>query len=181
MQMATKYVLFETKWGYFGLAGTESALCRTCLPGPKRASIREQLLAAVPDAKFDGAFFKSLQGQITTYYEGACVNFSPEIPVSLDGFGPFGVSVLAKCRQLQYGQTTSYAGLADKTGRAAASRAVGSALARNPMPLIIPCHRVLRTDGGLGGFSAPGGVNTKKKMLELEQKGLAFNELAVRE
>jgi methylated-DNA-[protein]-cysteine S-methyltransferase len=106
------------------------------------------------------------------------VNFGPEIPVSLDGFRAFGSSVLKKCRQLQFGQTISYAGLAKKSGSPGASRAVGSALAKNPLPLIIPCHRVLRTDGGLGGFSAPGGITVKKKMLELERQGLSFGKMS---
>ena len=170
MQKVVKYVIFETKWGYFGLAGTESALCRTCLPGPEREKIKEQLLKKLPAAQFDEAFFKTLQKQIAAYFDGACVNFGPEIPVSLDGFRAFGASVLKKCRQLQFGQTISYGGLAKKSGRPAASRAVGSALAKNPLPLIIPCHRVLRTDGGLGGFSAPGGISLKKEMLELERQ-----------
>ena len=171
MPKRAKYVIFRTGWGYFGLAGTESALFRTCLPEPKRGKIEAQLLRDLPGARFDRTFFRPLQRQIVAYYEGSRVNFGPEIPVSLDGFRPFGVSVLTKCRQLQFGQTISYAGLAAKAGRPAAFRAVGGALARNPMPLIIPCHRVLRADGGLGGFSAPGGTAVKKRMLEHEFAG----------
>jgi methylated-DNA-[protein]-cysteine S-methyltransferase len=174
-----KYAILRTKWGYFGLAGTESALCRTCLAAPERARIEAQLLKDVAGARFDRAYLEPLQEQIAAYYDGARVNFDPRIPVSLNGFRVFGASVLAKCRQLQFGQTISYAGLAREAGRPAASRAVGRALARNPLPLIIPCHRVLRTDGGLGGFSAPGGVSLKKKMLEHElrgkERGLAFS------
>lgn len=170
MQKVTKYVIFETKWGYFGLAGTESVLCRTCLAAPKRRTTERHLLRDLSGAQFDGAYFKSLQRQIAAYYEGIRVNFGPEIPVSLDGFRTFGASVLRTCRQLQFGQTIAYGGLASKSGRPGASRAAGSALARNPIPLIIPCHRVLRTDGGLGGFSAPGGLTVKKKMLELERR-----------
>ena len=171
MQKVARYVIFETRWGHFGLAGIESILCRTCLAAPKRRQTETHLLRDLPGAQFDKTFLKSLQGQIAAYYEGECVNFSPEIPVSLDSFRAFGASVLKKCRQLQFGQTISYAGLAGKSGRPAASRAVGSTLAKNPLPLIIPCHRVLRTDGGLGGFSAPGGIAVKKKMLELERQG----------
>jgi methylated-DNA-[protein]-cysteine S-methyltransferase len=173
MQNTAKYVIFRTAWGYFGLAGTDSALCRTCLPGPRRGKTETHLLRDQRGPQFDKTFFKSLQDQIAAYYEGLCVNFGPEIPVSLDGFRAFGASVLRKCRQVKFGQTISYAGLADKSGRPAASRAVGSALARNPLPLIIPCHRVLRTDGNLGGFSAPGGTALKKKMLEFERQGLS--------
>lgn len=173
MQNRTKYVTFRTKWGYFGLGGTESALCRSCLPDSKRARIEAQLLRDVPGAEFDETFLRPLQREIASYYDGAHVNFDPEIPVSLDSFRPFGVSVLKKCRRLQFGQTISYAGLAKRSGHPAACRAVGGVLARNPLPLIIPCHRVLRADGGLGGFSAPGGVDVKRRMLELELQGLA--------
>jgi len=89
--------------------------------------------------------------------------------VSLDGAGPFVQEVLHACRKIAFGQTMTYAGLAKQVGSPNAARAVGSALASNPIPLIIPCHRVLRTDGGLGGFSAPGGTDTKRKMLRHEQ------------
>jgi O-6-methylguanine DNA methyltransferase len=65
----------------------------------------------------------------------------------------------------------SYSQLAGMIGKPRASRAVGSTLARNPIPLIIPCHRVIHSDGSLGNFSAPGGTSTKKKLLELETKG----------
>lgn len=171
MQKMTKFVIFRTGWGYFGLAGSESALCRTCLPERKKAKIKAHLLGNDSAAKFDAGYFKPLQKQIQAYYEGDRVNFGPEIPLTLNGFRAFSVSVLAKCRQLQFGQTISYAGLARKSGSPAAYRAVGSALARNPLPLIIPCHRVLRTDG-IGGFSAPGGIHVKKKMLELERRTL---------
>jgi len=172
MQKMTKFVIFRTEWGYFGLAGTESALCRTCLSERKRTKIKARLLGNNSAAQFDAGYFKPLQKQIQAYYEGDLVNFDPEIPIILNGFRDFSALVLTKCRQLQFGQTISYAGLAEKSGRPATCRAVGRALARNPVPLIIPCHRVLRTDGGLGGFSAPGGVNVKKKMLDIERRTL---------
>jgi methylated-DNA-[protein]-cysteine S-methyltransferase len=172
VQKVAKYVIFETRWGYFGLAGTESALCRTCLPGRKPERIKSQLLRNLPAAQCDETFFKILQEQITAYFKGSCVNFSPDIPVLLDGFSTFGRSVLMTCRQIKLGQTTSYGGLAKRIGRPAASRAVGNALAKNPLPLIIPCHRVLRTDGRLGGFSAPGGIAFKQRMLELERQAV---------
>jgi len=172
MQKIVKYVIFETKWGYFGLCGTESALCRTCLPRPEPKKIESLLLKNSPDAKFDRTFFKALQKQITAYFEGSFVNFSPDIPVDLDGFGGFSRKVLTTCRSIKFGRTISYFGLAKKVGRPAASRAVGNILAKNPLPLIIPCHRVLRTDGKMGGFSAPGGISVKKRMLALEQKAL---------
>ena len=98
MQKVAKYVIFETKWGYFGLAGAESALCRTCLPGPKRRKTETHLLRDLSGAQFDKTFFKSLQEQIAAYYEGACIDFDPEIPVSLDGFRAFGACCYKKGR-----------------------------------------------------------------------------------
>lgn len=172
MQKVAKYVIFETKWGYFGLAGTESALCCTCLPGPASGTIKSQLLKNLPDAQFDRSLFKALQEQITAYFEGSGVSFSPEIPVALDGLSEFSRLVLTTCRNVELGQTVTYCELARRSGRPAASRAVGSTLARNPIPLIIPCHRVIRSDGKMGGFSAPGGISFKKRLLTLEHNAL---------
>jgi methylated-DNA-[protein]-cysteine S-methyltransferase len=172
MQKKIKYVIFETKWGYFGLAGTESALYRTQLPGPEPKKIESRLLKNLPDAQFEKTYFKVLQKQIIAYFEGASVNFSPDISVDFNGFGSFSRKVLTTCRNIKFGRSISYSELAKKAGRPAASRAVGNVMAKNPMPLIIPCHRVLRTNGKMGGFSAPGGISLKRKMLTLEQKAV---------
>lgn len=170
MQKLTKYTIFHTKWGYFGLAGTEQSLCRTQLPGPNIKKIEALLLKNIPEARFDKSFCKILQQQIIAYYEGDRVKFNGDIPLCFNGFSPFARSVLRTCRKIGIGQTVTYGQLAEKAGRPNASRAVGTVLAKNPMPLIIPCHRIIRSDGKLGGFSAPGGITTKKKMLELESK-----------
>jgi len=172
MQKASKYVIFETKWGYFGLAGVKTALCRSQLPEPEYEKIETRLLKNCLNAQFDETFFKPLQKQITAYFEGSCVNFSLDIPIGLDGFGGFSRKVLTACRSIKFGRTITYSGLAKKAGRPTASRAVGNVLAKNPLPLIIPCHRVVRTDGKMGGFSAPGGITVKKRMLVLEQKAI---------
>jgi methylated-DNA-[protein]-cysteine S-methyltransferase len=172
MQKVTKYVIFKTRWGYFGLAGTEYGLCRTQLPGPKSEKIKSLLLKNMPAAQYDKMFFRTLQEQITAYFKGSCISFSPDIPLVLDGFSSFGISVLTACRAIEFGQKITYGQLAKKSGRFHASRAVGSVLAKNPLPLIIPCHRVIRSDGKMGGFSAPGGIKLKERMLELEHQGL---------
>jgi len=172
MEKTLKYVIFKTKWGYFGLAGTESALYRTQLPGLEHKKIESRLLKNQPDAQFEKTYFKALQQQITAYFEGVCVNFGPDIPIVLDRLSVFSSKVLTTCRKIKFGRTVSYSELAKKAGQPAASRAVGNALAKNPLPLIIPCHRVLRTDGKMGGFSAPGGISLKKRMFALEHKAL---------
>jgi len=174
MQKVTKYAIFQTKWGNFGLAGTEDGLCRTQLPGSKPEKIKSLLLKNLPAAQFDKTFCKILQQQITAYFEGDCVKFSRDIPLILDGFSSFGKTVLKTCREIEFGQTITYGQLAKKSGRPNASRAVGNTLAKNPLPLIIPCHRIIRSDSKMGGFSAPSGITFKKKMLELESKAIGI-------
>jgi methylated-DNA-[protein]-cysteine S-methyltransferase len=101
------------------------------------------------------------------YLNGNEVSFDP-FPIDLSGEAPFRKKVLEACRQVGYGQRTTYADLACRAGNPAAMRAVGSAMSHNPLPIVIPCHRVLRSDGGLGGFSAPEGVRLKEKLLAME-------------
>jgi methylated-DNA-[protein]-cysteine S-methyltransferase len=170
MQKTTKYTIFKTKWGYFGLASTDNGLLRTCLPLAEREKAKSQLLQNLPDPQYDKDLFKPAQEQITAYFEGDCVNFSRDIPIVLNGFSPFASLVLTACRDIEFGQTVSYGRLAEMTGKPGAARAVGGAFARNPLPLIIPCHRVICANGKIGGFSAPGGVTLKKRLLQLEQK-----------
>jgi len=172
MQKVTKYTIFHTKWGYFGLAGTEYGLCRTQLPGSNPEKIKTLLLKNCSAAQPDKNFCKILQQQIAAYFEGDYVKFNQDIPLNLDGLSSFSISVLKACIKIETGQTVTYGKLAKKAGRPNASRAVGSVLAKNPMPLIIPCHRIIRRDGKMGGFSAPGGISVKKKMLELERQVL---------
>ena len=172
MQKITKYTIFKTKWGYFGLAGTEYGLFRTQLPGPKPEKIQTLLLKNLSGIQPDKTFCKDLQGQITAYFDGESVTFSSDIPLIFNGLTPFSIAVLKTCRKIEIGQTITYGQLAKKAGSPNASRAVGSVLAKNPLPLIIPCHRIIRSDGKMGGFSAPGGTAVKKKLLEHECKAL---------
>jgi methylated-DNA-[protein]-cysteine S-methyltransferase len=165
------YAIVKTKWGWFGLAGGD-AVSRTCLPVPERRAAEHQLLAALAPAaslRCDRAYLRDLQQRIIAYFEGEPGDFRTDPPVSLAGVGTFARRVLPACRAIPFGQTTTYADLAVRVGHPGAARAVGSALAANPIPLIIPCHRVLRRDGGLGGFSAPGGTATKQRLLDHER------------
>ncbi|TWU33028.1 methylated-DNA--[protein]-cysteine S-methyltransferase [Novipirellula artificiosorum] len=84
------------------------------------------------------------------------------------GWTPFADKVYRKCREIKPGSTMTYKQLAQRAGNERASRAVGSAMARNRVPIVIPCHRVVSSSGGLSGFSAPGGLETKRLLLELE-------------
>ena len=169
----TKYNVFKTKWGYFGLAGTENALLKTCLPMPDSDEVKSLLVKDLPAAQLDNTISKDLQAKIVAYFDGGDpVDFTFDIPLALDHFPAFTQKVLTACRRVTFGQTITYSQLAQKAGNPFAARAIGSVMAKNPLPLVIPCHRVLRSDGKLGGFSAPGGLNTKQKLLQLEHSNL---------
>jgi methylated-DNA-[protein]-cysteine S-methyltransferase len=168
MENITRYTIFKTKWGYFGIVGNETGLVRTCLPTTMER-VKSLLLKRLKNTKFDRAFFGEIEEKITAYFEGSYASFGRDIPVVLDGFSEFGKAVLDACRDASFGETISYGQLAERIGRPGAARAVGGVLARNPLPLVIPCHRVVYSDGGLGGFSAFGGITVKKRMLELEK------------
>jgi methylated-DNA-[protein]-cysteine S-methyltransferase len=106
------------------------------------------------------------QRQIIDYYLGRPTQF--DVPLDLSRVPAFRRQVLELCRRIPYGRTSSYLDLARAVGKPEASRAVGGAMGRNPAPIVIPCHRVLRADGSLGGFSSRSGVREKERLLTLE-------------
>ena len=168
MDTQMKYTIFNTAWGYFGLVADKKGLRRTILPCENRKTVEKCLLAGLDNPQFDKNLLKPLQKQIIAYFEGKPARLNA--PLVLDSLPIFTRKVLAACRKIPSGKTVSYSQLAGMIGKPRASRAVGSALARNPIPLIIPCHRVIHSDGSLGNFSAFGGTSTKKKLLALETR-----------
>ena len=172
MGQQLKYVVFQTRWGFFGLLGGKKGLLRTTLPIATNQEAKEQLSTGNRMGKPDAALFADLQDKIRAYFEGDYVDFS-NTPVVLDGLGQFAAKVLTACRKVGYGRTISYGQLAKLAAKPNSGRAVANILAKNPIPLIIPCHRIIRSDGNIGGFSAVGGQGMKKMMLELESSLLA--------
>jgi methylated-DNA-[protein]-cysteine S-methyltransferase len=104
---------------------------------------------------------------IRRYAEGERIDFSG-VPLDLDGIPEFNRQAYAELLKVGYGETTTYGAIARTLGDVALSRAVGQAMGANPIPLIIPCHRVLGAGDKAVGFSSPGGVGAKMRMLALE-------------
>jgi len=119
-----------------------------------------------PGAARSDDLLPALQAAVVKYFRGERVAFRARL--YLEGVSTFGRSVLEACSRIPYGKTATYQDLARAAGSPAASRAVGSLMAANRCPLIIPCHRVIRSDGTLGGFSSPEGVAQKKRLLMME-------------
>jgi methylated-DNA-[protein]-cysteine S-methyltransferase len=103
--------------------------------------------------------------QLDAYFDGELTNF--DLPLTLDG-SPFQQTVWAALQDIPYGQTTSYGDLAKRIGSPSASRAVGLANGRNPVSIVVPCHRVIGADGSLTGYG--GGMDRKRFLLALEQR-----------
>jgi methylated-DNA-[protein]-cysteine S-methyltransferase len=165
-----RYHVFETAAGFAAVAWSDAGIARFQLP-IRSAEAAERLLrrrlpeaaSAAPDADVAHAIAAARR-----YVAGESADFSG-IRLDLDSADPFSARVYAAVRQVGWGHTTSYGALARALGAGPeAARDVGQAMARNPVPLLIPCHRVLAAGGKLGGFSAPGGASTKRRMLELE-------------
>jgi methylated-DNA-[protein]-cysteine S-methyltransferase len=161
------YSVFTTKWGWFGLLAGENGLVRTCLPMNSKSAAQDILLAGIEGAKTDKKRLLEIENAVVTYYEGHKVDFS-SIDVDLEAFTPFQQKVLLELRNIKHGQSITYGDLAAMAGSPKAARAIGACMAKNPIPLIIPCHRVMGATGALTGFSAPGGTETKRRMLQLE-------------
>ncbi|MBN1124109.1 MAG: methylated-DNA--[protein]-cysteine S-methyltransferase [Sedimentisphaerales bacterium] len=160
------YVIISTEWGLVGLLGNKKGLRRLILPLPSVEQVEHHLLGGFC-THIEPGFYRPLQQAIVDYFRGEPVDFSP-YKVCLDGASDFTRRILKVCRAIEYGRTSTYSQLAVFAGVPRAARAVGRALAVNPVPLVIPCHRVLRMDGSLGGFSAVQGTALKEKMLQLE-------------
>ena len=164
------YHIVETDLGWVGIAGNENGLIRVILPEPSSEDIWEELNIYFHSEKAllrEESFFIPLTERIRAYFAGEPAEFNQE-KINLSPFTPFQRKVLLKTREIPYGVTRTYLWLAEQSGFSRAYRAVGGVMRMNPLPLIIPCHRVLGSDGRLTGFSSRGGIELKRKMLALE-------------
>jgi methylated-DNA-[protein]-cysteine S-methyltransferase len=163
--------VFDTAIGPCGVAWSDRGLVGVQLPEKDRAATELRLAAK---AQSTGAAepppsVAAVIADITRYLAGEQVDFSA-VAVDLAALDPFRQKLYATMRSLAWGRTTTYGDLAKQLGATdwEGARNVGEAMGRNPVPVVIPCHRVLAAGGKLGGFSAHGGAKTKAKLLALE-------------
>lgn len=171
--------LVTTKLGTVGIVWNESGLTRialpsvSCTPRPGSATLDDPELSTYL-ARFTSEPPEAPTGlglvaatRIVALFEGARDDLS-DLPLDTRQVPPFHLEVYAATRRIPPGETRTYGEVAKAVGSPGASRAVGSALGKNPFPIVVPCHRVLAAGGKSGGFTAPGGVETKWRMLALE-------------
>jgi len=169
--MAThKYHLFDTAHGPVAIGWNAVGVTSFRLPGTSAEEARRSLLRRLPDAveTEPSARVAMLIQAIRLYFTGERIDFA-DVPLDLGRQEPLFERIYDLVRRLGWGQTTTYGAIAKDLGEGPeVARDVGQAMARNPIPLIVPCHRVLAAGGRIGGFSAPGGSNAKARMLALE-------------
>jgi methylated-DNA-[protein]-cysteine S-methyltransferase len=161
--MDDRIVAFDTALGTCAVRWTDEGIASVRLPSPRTAALpRPDRIAVPPDVR-------AAIEAITAVMDGTSRDLSF---VALDerGIDPLRRAVYAAARRIPAGSISTYGEVAKAIGRTdpEAARDVGGALARNPFPIVVPCHRVLGATGRLTGFSAPGGLETKRRMLELE-------------
>lgn len=173
-------MVFESPLGWIGFAGTLRGMIALTFGHESAGEAETALVRLIPAGAAremstkDGDFDWLLPARelLLAYAAGEPVDLG-KIPVDLPRATPFQQRVRDCLRQLPRGETISYQQLASRAGQPNAARAVGNIMAKNPLPLVIPCHRVLGSGGRLGGFSAPQGLAMKKRLLRMEQDAIA--------
>jgi len=155
---------FKTQWGLFRLAATQKGLVIVTLPGEREKYFQDRISKFFPEYEIynGGQLNKKAASQINAYLHRDLKRF--KLPLDIRGT-EFQRKVLKKVAQIPFGATMTYGEIAEAIGKPKAYRAVGSANAKNNLPLVIPCHRVVASHG-LGGYG--GGLKLKKKLLKLE-------------
>jgi len=169
---AIRFGRVPTPVGTLFVGATDTGVCDVTFGQPSERRYRARLLRWSPEVWRDEAGLATAREELRAYFAGELTRFS--LSVDLRQVTPFTARVLAETRRIRFGQVTSYGALAARIGSPGASRAVGGALGRNPVPIIIPCHRVIAQGGRLGGFT--GGLPTKRILLGLE--GVPVRETA---
>ena len=158
---------WPTPWGRMGFVRGTKGLRRVVLPHYSPRDLSDLLAWEHPGASVDDEAFAELAALCRAYFNGEPVDFGP-VRCDLAAVGPFARRILTACRRIGYGRTRTYSQLARMADEEGKARAAARALGSNPVPLVVPCHRVVAAGGGLGGFSAAGGVELKRRMIELE-------------
>ena len=159
------YATIDSPFGPLLAASTRRGLVRLAFPEEDDDAVLERMAERLSPRILEApARLEPLRVELEQYFDGSRQSF--EIPLDWSLIGPFGTKVLSATAAIPYGSVLTYTEVAGKAGSPRGSRAAGNALGSNPIPIVIPCHRVLRTGGSLGGYA--GGLDRKRRLLELE-------------
>lgn len=176
--MTESFALFETPIGTCAIVWAGGRITGSALPAPLTERLTDLIARRHPGAREAAppAFVADAIAGIVALLSGEARDLM-EIPLDLTEVADFERRVYALARGIPPGETRTYGELAREIGDVSLSRGVGQALGRNPFPIMVPCHRILAAGGRTGGFSAPGGVDTKFRILEIERAHAAAPSL----
>ncbi|MEX0761461.1 MAG: methylated-DNA--[protein]-cysteine S-methyltransferase [Dehalococcoidia bacterium] len=163
----TGHDVFETALGWIAIVGSDSGVRRMSLPEPTPDAAIDYIRRDMEGMEPAPELFAVMRSTIQRYCAGEPVDLS-SIPINVTGRSPFFVRAWEACRSIPAGETRTYKWLAKMAGSPGAARGAGQAMARNPFPLIVPCHRVVGTDGSLHGFGGGVGLPMKSRLLQME-------------
>ncbi len=159
-----EYTVFKTDMGWMTIVGSERGLASINLPHNSSRQALESLGKIIENVASSPDRFRDLTRRLIAYFDGHKVSFTDELDLS--NATQFQRKVWQAARLIPYGETRSYGWLAEKVAKPGAGQAIGQAMSKNRLPIIIPCHRVIAGDGSLGGFT--GGLDMKRRLLQLE-------------
>jgi len=159
-----EYTFFESQIGTISLASRNKKIIALDIQSKNVYEVKKHLSSLYPDGHESELSFKTIKLLLDKYLKGKKVDFDVDIDIS--GESQFTQKVLRELKKIPYGEVRSYLWIGKQVGHAMGARAVGQAVKRNPIPIIIPCHRIIREDGSLGGFSL--GIEIKKRLLAIE-------------
>ena len=176
----TYYSLFVADIGTGGVVAGPDGLLEVFLPfaGEMSDALVAQIAARYPFATEENPLSRKAADLLAAYFAGVAVVF--ELPIDRRGFTLFQWEVYRAVMAIPYGEVRSYSQVAAEIGRPRAARGIGGAMARNPLPVVIPCHRVVGKSGGMTGYSAPGGIVSKLWLLKMEQLPIGKNRIKTR-
>ncbi len=162
----TRALIFKSGWGWMGVAESEEGIAAIVLPQTSKAAVAAALGSEVAGCNGSSASsrLREARKQLMEYLAGTRTSF--DLPLDLAQGTAFQQLVWKKLGAIPYGQLWSYRGLASRVGGVQYARAVGGAVGANPLPIVLPCHRIVAHDATLGGFSC--GLPAKRKLLALE-------------
>ncbi len=165
--VGTYYDIFNTALGWVAVSTSDAGVTRTSLPERTSREAMDTVAASLGGAVHDPDGLATLRDLITRYCAGEPVDLT-SVQLDTSGASPFFVRAWQACRSVPRGETRTYAWLAEISGSPRAARGAGQAMARNPYPLLVPCHRIVGSDGGLHGFGGGIGLPMKEQLLKLE-------------
>ncbi len=165
----THFTIFDTAVGRCAVLWRGDALTGVLLPSSNDEAMRRAIQKRAPGAVEEAtpSFVEDAIDRIKRLCDGEAVTFEG-VPLDRGAIEPFANSIYDILLRVAPGETTTYGAIAEELGDKTLSRAVGAALGANPFPIIIPCHRVTAAGGKIGGFTAPGGTDTKRRLLDIE-------------